>query len=113
MLTGFKALLSKKSASIAGILWDGTPHPGQYEGYPVFGTFDDIRWVIERNTVDMLLIATPLPWYSIVIEALGASGVKNLTVRWVPHDLFTKETSELPQVIPLMDFSVKKTVTQV
>ena len=96
-----------KTAQILGVLWPGPEKfPGEFQGYPVLGTLDDIRTVLERDHVDLLLIATNQPWYSYVIEALSSSKVKNLTIRWVPVELFSKNPSLLPQVIPLHDFTV-------
>jgi len=54
----------------------------------------------------VLLIATPLPWYSDIIEALARIKAKNLSIRWVPRELFDKKPGDLPPVIPLNDFSV-------
>jgi hypothetical protein len=75
-------------------------------GYPVLGAIDNIRSVLEWGGIDLLLIATDQPWYSYVIEALASSKVKNLTIRWVPHELFVKTPEQLPFVIPLHDFTV-------
>ena len=41
-------------------------------GYPVLDTIENIRMVLERDQVDLLLIATAQPWYSYVIEALSS-----------------------------------------
>ena len=97
----------QKTATIAGILWTGeAEQPGQFEGYPVLGNIDDVAAVLKRMRVDMLLVATPLSWYSPIIEALAKVKVKNLTIRWVPRELFDRKIEELPAVIPLHDFSV-------
>lgn len=75
-------------------------------GYPVLGTMDSIKSALEREQADLLLIATIQPWYSYVIEALASSKIKNLTIRWVPQELFTAKAEQLPRVIPLRDFSI-------
>jgi FlaA1/EpsC-like NDP-sugar epimerase len=95
------------SAQIGGVLWPVSgPHPGEFVGYPVLGTIDNIKNVLSRGRVDLLLIATAQPWYSYVIEALATVRVKHLTIRWVPTELFTRSSEKLPDVIPLRDFSV-------
>jgi O-antigen biosynthesis protein len=96
-----------KTALITGIIWPvNEKYPGEFIGYPVLGTIENIRVVLERDHIDLLLIATIQPWYSYVIEALASSKVKNLTIRWVPNELFSKPPKELPSVIPLHDFAV-------
>jgi FlaA1/EpsC-like NDP-sugar epimerase len=95
------------SAQIGGVLWPVSgPHPGEFVGYPVLGTIDNIKNVLSHGRVDLLLIATAQPWYSYVIEALATVRVKHLTIRWVPTELFTRSSEKLPDVIPLRDFSV-------
>jgi len=97
----------QKTAIIAGVLWTSEgEQPGQFEGYPVLGRIEDVAAVLKRFPVDVLLIATPLPWYSYIIEALAEIKRKNLTIRWVPRELFTLKAEEVPPVIPLHDFSV-------
>jgi hypothetical protein len=100
-------LEGQKTALIAGILWVGEEvQSGQFEGYPVLGRIDDIADILQRVSVDSLIIATPSPWYSYVIEALAKTKAKNLVVRWVPRELFDRPPEELPSVIPLHDFTV-------
>jgi GT2 family glycosyltransferase len=95
------------TAHIKGVLWPLLEKfPGEFMGYPVLGTIENIRSVLEWGDIDLLLIATAQPWYSYVIEALASSKVKNLTIRWVPHELFAQTPEQLPQVIPLRDFAV-------
>ena len=95
------------TAHIKGILWPSQEKiPGEFMGYPVLGAIENIRSVLEWGGIDLLLIATDQPWYSYVIEALASSKVKNLTIRWVPHELFVKKPEQLPIVIPLHDFTV-------
>jgi GT2 family glycosyltransferase len=97
----------QKSAVIAGIVWTGDgQRPGEFEGYPVLGIMGEVAGMLSRIQVDTVLIATPLPWYSYIIEALAKVKAKNLTIRWVPMELFEKKTAELPEIIPLQDFSV-------
>jgi hypothetical protein len=54
----------------------------------------------------MLLIATQQPWYSWVIDVLSNQKIKNVTIRWVSHELFEKAPEELPDEIELLDFAV-------
>lgn len=96
-----------KTAHILGVLWPiSEKYPGEFMGYPVLDTIENIRAVLEKSQVDLLLIATAQPWYSHVIEALSSPKIKNLTIRWIPHELFAKKPGQLPQVIPLHDFTV-------
>jgi O-antigen biosynthesis protein len=95
------------TAHITGVLWPiQEQFPGEFMGYPVLGGIENIRLVLERGGIDLLLISTAQPWYSYVIEALASLKVKNLTIRWVPHELFAKPPEQLPLVIPLRDFAV-------
>lgn len=95
------------SANIVGVLWPFTTGvPGEFLGYPVLGHIENIKDVLARQHVDLLLIATDQPWYSHVIEALARVKVHNLTIRWVPTELFGRPGDKLPPVIPLRDFSV-------
>ncbi|MBN2036174.1 MAG: glycosyltransferase [Chitinispirillaceae bacterium] len=97
----------QKSATITGILWAGNgQQPGEFEGYPVLGRMEEVAQVLSRVSVDMVLVATALPWYSHMIEALARVKAKNLTIRWVPNELFEKSPELLPETIPLHDFSV-------
>ena len=94
-------------AQINGVLWPvKEQHPGEFVGYPVLGNIDNIKDVLSRGRVDLLLIATAQPWYSYVIEALATVRVKHLTIQWVPPELFNRVSEKLPDVIPLRDFSV-------
>lgn len=96
-----------RQGRIAGIVWDNAAvRPGEYEGYPVLGTLDELRNILARNRVDALIIATQQPWYSQVIDVLSNLSIKNLTIRWVPHDLAALPPDKLPEDIPLRDFSV-------
>jgi O-antigen biosynthesis protein len=97
----------QKTASIVGILATGAEgKTGEFEGYSILGNIEEVAGVLERMQVDVLLIATDVPWYSFIIEALSKSKARNLTIRWVPHEMFEKKIEELPPVIPLHDFSV-------
>lgn len=95
------------SASIAGIIW---PHadapPGQFKGYQVLGSMEELPAILRRENADVLLIATAIPWYSYVIKALATVHIHHLTIRWVPHELFIERRENLPAVIPLQDFTV-------
>lgn len=100
-----KNIEEKKSAVIIGVLCspEHIP-PGQYEGYPVLGTIEDIPRVLQQHKVDILIIATSVPWYSLVIKAISSSKAKNLTIQWVPRDILETEKGKLPNTIPLCDF---------
>lgn len=92
---------------IIGIIWNnGTLRPGEYEGYPVLGCLDEVNGILTRYRVDTLIVTTHQPWYSHIIDVLSNAKVKNLTVRWVPHDLTALPAEKLPEEIPLRDFSV-------
>ena len=102
-----RSIEEQKSGKIIGLIWDdGDLWPGQFHGYPVLGHSNDLKNIMKKNKIDMLLIATHLPWYSQIIEVISALKVKNLTIRWVPHDLFKKENEIFPGQIILNDFSV-------
>jgi hypothetical protein len=96
------------SANIRGVLWPASgQYPGEFQGYPVLGHIENIKDVLSRGGVNLLLIATDQPWYSHLIEALATVKIKNLTIRWVPTELFGRAAgAKLPDVIPLRDFSV-------
>jgi GT2 family glycosyltransferase len=102
-----KNIENEKSGTITGIIWtDQTPPPPEYEGYPVLGKINDMAQILQRYKTDMLLIATIQPWYSYVIELLASKKVKNLTVKWVQQDIFKRSDENLPEKIPLLDFSI-------
>lgn len=95
------------SATIQGVLWPfKNQYPGEFMGYPVLGHIENIKNVLSGHHVDLLLIATDQPWYSHLIEALATVKVRNLTIRWVPTELFGRPRDTLPEVIPLRDFSL-------
>ncbi|MBD3347039.1 MAG: glycosyltransferase [Chitinivibrionales bacterium] len=96
-----------KSATLHGVIWPFTDaQPGQFKGYPVVGGLDSIASILAREKIDLLLIATTVPWYSHIIEALSSTQVKSLTIRWVPHEILDQKKEELPETIPLHDFKV-------
>ncbi len=104
IITGIE---QQRSGRIAGIVWDNdTSRPGDYQGYPVLGSLDDLISLIPRYRVDTLIIATNQPWYSQIINLLSVVKIKNLTIRWVPHELTLLPADKLPAEIPLKDFSV-------
>ena len=82
------------------------PEAGEFEGYPILGDLNDMKKVFKNNKVDMILIATNVPWYSNVIEVLSTEKVKDITIRWVPHEFFEKASEEIEGVISLQDFSI-------
>jgi len=96
-----------RSARIAGVVWPGNGDaPAEVLGYPVLGVMARMRAILETHRVDQLLIATPLPWYSDVIEGLASSRVRHLSIRWVPREILDRPVSDLPEVIPLHDFTI-------
>lgn len=97
----------KKSGNIVGVLsCDKKPEAGEFEGYPVLGTLNSIKKVINYNKIDMVLIATDVPWYSHIIEILSTEKVKDITIRWVPHEFFEKSPEEFEGAVTLQDFSI-------
>lgn len=95
------------TGTIVGVVWsNGLPRPGEYAGYPVLGTMNELSTILPKCRFDLLIIATSQPWYSHIIELLSTGRVNNLTIRWVPHDLTVLPAEQLPDVIPLRDFSV-------
>ena len=102
-----RSIEKHRNGKITGIIWDGAcVRPGDYEGYPVLGSLDELSQLLRRNRVHMLIIATAQPWYSHIIEVLSIGTMKNITIQWVPHDLTTLPSDELPEEIPLRDFFV-------
>lgn len=102
-----KNIETQKSGDIIGIVWDSNSSvPSEYQGYQVIGTYQTLRTVFQNHKVDMLLIATQQPWYSWVIDVLSNQKIKNVTIRWVSHELFEKAPEELPDEIELLDFAV-------
>ena len=97
----------KKTGKIVGVLsCEKKPEAGEFEGYPILGDLNDMKKVFKNNKVDMILIATNVPWYSNVIEVLSTEKVKDITIRWVPHEFFEKASEEIEGVISLQDFSI-------
>ena len=96
-----------KTARIVGVLWPRVEsHPGEVEGYPVLGSIDKVKQVLSAQKVELLLVATSEAWYSYFIEALASRRLRHLTVKWVQHDLLAQKAENLPDVIPLQDFTV-------
>ncbi|MBD3320194.1 MAG: glycosyltransferase [Chitinivibrionales bacterium] len=96
-----------RTSQIHGIIWpDPSTQPGQFSGYPVVGSLDSISSILAREKIDLLLIATMVPWYSHIIQALSSAHVKSLTIRWVPNEILEKKPERLPETIPLHDFKV-------
>lgn len=102
-----KNIEKQKNGEILGILWDNLDTvPSVYQGYPVLGTYEDLKIVLNQHKADMLCIATKIPWYSWVIDFLSTKKVKNLTILWVSHDLFETPVENLPEEIELRTFAV-------
>jgi hypothetical protein len=106
-----KALIRKTeddcTARIAGVVWprDGN-NPGQFEGYAVLGTINNLRHVLQTQHANLLLVATSEPWYSYFIEALGSLRLRHLKVKWVKPDVLAQKAEDLPDEIELQDFNV-------
>lgn len=79
---------------------------GEFEGYPVLGKSDTFLTIMKKQKADLLIIATSHSWYSSVIEALTFLHLKHLTIKWVSPELFKQPIDQLPEKIPLNDFSV-------
>jgi GT2 family glycosyltransferase len=95
------------TANIKGIVWPSKENiPGEFEGYPILGNLENLKEILIKDKIDLLLIATEQPWYSYLIDALSSAKIKNITIQWVPTELFDKPKSSLPKIIPLKDFSV-------
>jgi GT2 family glycosyltransferase len=93
---------------ISGIVWTDSlgKKPGEYEGYPVLGNFADLKKILKKYPVDILLISTSHPWYSTIIDTLSSMKIKNLNIQWVPHEYFNLPIEQIPKPVPLRDFSV-------
>jgi FlaA1/EpsC-like NDP-sugar epimerase len=105
--TLIKNLEASNTAEVIGVVWSGYgKRPGHFDGYPVIGYLDTIGTIIEKVNPDIIIIATNKPWYSQIIEALAVNKVKHLSVKWVPHEIFEVDKRELPDTIPLKNFSV-------
>lgn len=102
-----KKIEKQRSGMISGILWNNeSSRPGEYEGYPVLGSLDEINSILTRNRVDTIILATSQPWYSHIIDVISNSYIKNLTIQWVPHELMNTPVDQLPEEVPLRDFFV-------
>ncbi len=102
-----KNIEEQKSGIITGILWvDQGERPGEYEGYPVLGTFSELTIILKKYHFDTLLISTSIPWYSLIIDSLSSLKIKNLNIQWVPHEYFSLTQEQIPPQILLRDFSV-------
>lgn len=104
-----KAMEQDKTAQICGIVWPHTDIqnvPAAFEGYQVLGSFNTITAILQKQKADLLLIAIHESWYSYIIEALSQLQLKHLSIQWVPKELFNKPPDQLPQPIPLKNFSV-------
>jgi hypothetical protein len=52
------------------------------------------------------LISTSISWYSLIIDTLSSSKIKDLSIQWVPHEYFSLKEEQIPPQIPLRDFSI-------
>ncbi len=97
------------TARIAGIVWpESGNYPGQFMGYQVLGTLENLSNILHNNTAEILIIATSVPWYSYLIEAISINNLKNMRVKWLPAEYLseTSQTSKRIKTLPLRDFSV-------
>ncbi len=96
----------KKSHLITGIvLCCDKETTGTIEGYPVLGKIDNLKVILQQNSIDTIVIATEQPWYSYIIENIAGSQKKILDIRWVPQHVFSLEKDQVPGIIPLQSFS--------
>ena len=96
-----------KSGKIKGILWteNGT-WPGEYEGYQVLGSISNLPNAIKASKADTLLVQQTCPGTPALSEILSRKKFKNLTIRWVPHEVFEQQNDILHSEIKLNTFSV-------
>jgi FlaA1/EpsC-like NDP-sugar epimerase len=100
-------LETERAVAISGIVWPALePHPPVWSGYPVLGTVDALARIFKETQAGEVLIASSSPWYSYVIEMLASVKSKAITIRWVPDAIMQLSEQELPEKIPLHDFSV-------
>jgi GT2 family glycosyltransferase len=107
--TVIKNIEDDKTAKIVGIILSNTDSnkiQGEFEGYPVLGIIDNTLDIFKKQNADLLIIASKEPWYSVVIEMLTFLQLKNLTIKWVSPEYFKKMNEEIPEIIPLNDFSI-------
>jgi GT2 family glycosyltransferase len=103
-----KNIEADTTATIRGIVWPTEQGlVSEFEGHPVLGSLREIGPILEHNRADLLLIATEESWYSHVIEALARHRLRNLTIKWVSHELLRQPPQQLPAIIPLQNFSVQ------
>lgn len=103
-----RSIEAARSSKICGILWPlSADVPSEFKGYPVLGALNDVRSILSLNQIDVLLIATAEPWYSMVIGALAGVKPRSITVRWVAPEIMAMSENELPASIPLHDFTVR------
>lgn len=104
-----KNIEADKTANILGIILPNKERDtiqGEFEGYPVLGIMDNTLDIFRKQHADLLIIASRDSWYSVIIEMLTFLRLKNLTIKWVSHDFFERTDEELPEIIPLNDFSI-------
>ncbi len=96
-----------RTARIEGIVWpNASEHPAEFEGYPVIGSIERIQTALRKHRAQQLIIATAESWYSYVIEALASARLRHLTIKWVGAEYLSIPADELPETIPLQNFSV-------
>lgn len=77
--------LEDKGTVIRGVVVpDGEESSSELFGYPVVGTTDGLKEVIERFHPDMLVIASESDWYSRLIRLLSSGILKGITIKWLP-----------------------------
>jgi GT2 family glycosyltransferase len=96
-----------RTANITGIIWpNGTKHPVEFQGYPVLGGLEHIHTILQNHHAQQLIIATTESWYSHVIEALATTRLRHLTIKWVRNEYLTQPPEQLPEILPLQNFSI-------
>jgi GT2 family glycosyltransferase len=73
----------RSGPKIAGVIRLGRDGGAeQIEGYPVLGGAADLGQALEREKIDVLLIAAAQPWYTDIINILAGYRNKGVNIRW-------------------------------
>ncbi|MDG5814999.1 glycosyltransferase [Chitinispirillales bacterium ANBcel5] len=97
-----KEIEDQRAHSIKGIVrCPDENSPVAVEGYPVLGEISDLKNILTKNQIDILIVATEKPWYSNIIEAMSRLGKRAPEVRWVPQKFVEEKSKDLPETVPL------------
>lgn len=66
-------------------------------GYPVIGTMQTLKSVIDRYNPDLLVIASEGNWYSHIIKCLSSGVLKGVTIKWLPLPMGNDEKLTLEE----------------